>query len=116
MWQLISLLLLTLASPAKAQTLPTVALTFDHYASTYDVAFPILKKCVVVGNFFVEPVQIGIGSPTSEQLHELQNAGWSIQVYSGPNLIHYLENPRRGGNQIVPNRETGQNACDRFRR
>jgi peptidoglycan/xylan/chitin deacetylase (PgdA/CDA1 family) len=66
MLRLFPSLLLFLASPLRADPLPTVALTFDHYALTYTTAFPILQKCGVVGTFFVDPDQIGVDSPNAQ--------------------------------------------------
>jgi peptidoglycan/xylan/chitin deacetylase (PgdA/CDA1 family) len=74
---------------AHCEPLPTIALTFDHYRSTYDVAFPIMKRHGLVGTYYVEARFIDAGIPvgtTSDELREMQHAGWEIGAYSAVSL------------------------------
>ena len=81
-------LISVLSSVVQAEPLPTIALTFDHYRSTYDVAFPIMKRYGLVGTFYVEPRLFDHeAGMSSEELREMQRAGWEIGVYSGHSLF-----------------------------
>ena len=87
----VAALISVLACSAHCEQIPTIAITFDHYRTTYDVAFPIMKKYGLVGTFYVDPQFIDAkDGPTSAELREMQNAGWEIGVYSGFPLDRYL--------------------------
>lgn len=67
--------------------MPTVALTFDEYRTTFDVAFPIMSRYGLVGTYYVDPRQIDIeGGIASAELREMQGAGWEIGLYSVRNV------------------------------
>lgn len=69
---------------------PTVAITFDEYRTTFDVAFPIMERHGLVGTYYVDPRQIDIeGGIASSEIRQMQDAGWEIGLYSVQN-IHSL--------------------------
>lgn len=76
------------APAAQAKPVPTVALTFDYYGSTYAKAYPLLKTRGLIGTFFVDPDTVDNGQATTDQLSEMRASGWSIQGYSGVNMVN----------------------------
>lgn len=88
-----SLVLLPLAlTPGPQQGRPTaiVAMTFDAHLTTPAVAFPIMKKYGLVGTYFVDTLDIERGTLAPLTLRDMQAAGWSIQAYSGANMVRML--------------------------
>ncbi|MDC8760849.1 polysaccharide deacetylase family protein [Janthinobacterium fluminis] len=92
-----SVLLLFLLSSCKSSEsprLPTIAITFDVYSTTYTTAFPIMKEYGLVGTYFNDPNYIDdrklADYATVDQLKVLQSAGWSIQGYSSVNMVKLL--------------------------
>ncbi len=83
-------LLLMVTGAHASEPLPTIALTFDAYKSTYKVAFPILARHGLVGTFFVEPQQFANTGVKWHHLREMKRWGWSIQAYTHDNLATYL--------------------------
>lgn len=69
-----------------------IAITFDLWASTATQAFPIMQARGLVGTWFVDPDQLdGDGvSGDSAALAILRWHGWSIQGYSGANMVNLL--------------------------
>jgi peptidoglycan/xylan/chitin deacetylase (PgdA/CDA1 family) len=91
--------------PAHCEPLPTIAITFDHYRSTYDVAFPIMKRYGIAATFFVDPRFVDAnGGPTSVELREMQRAGWEIGAYSGWSLYRrYVDAGERAARDDLAN-------------
>lgn len=78
------------AAPAPAKPIPTVALTFDYYGSTYASVYPMMRERGLPGTFFVDPDTIDNGQATTAQLTEMRTNGWSIQGYTGLNMANLL--------------------------
>jgi peptidoglycan/xylan/chitin deacetylase (PgdA/CDA1 family) len=72
--------------------IPVVALTFDNRKTTPAAAFEIMRARGLVGTFFVNPDTVNNTGVTSSQLQKMAAAGWSIQGYSGGNMVNLLEN------------------------
>jgi hypothetical protein len=70
--------------------MPTVALTFDMHSTTATLAYPILKARSITGTYFNDPFYIDNGQATTAQLQAMQTDGWSIQGYSGNNMVTLL--------------------------
>lgn len=79
-------------STALAQPVTTVVLTFDIYASTPNVAFPIMQAKGLVGSYYNNPLWVGTTADyaTKAQLVTMKAAGWEIGLYvigsSGENM------------------------------
>lgn len=66
----------------------------DGLSGVYDYAFPIMKKLGIVGTAFVNTSQIGdVDHMTMEQLHELQNNGWTIGSHAHTH-INLVSSPK----------------------
>lgn len=87
------------APVAQTEPVPTVALTFDYYGSTYRTAFPMLRARGLIGTFFVDPGTVDNGESTTAELSEMRSAGWSIQAYSGVNMANLLADS--GPNAVI---------------
>ncbi len=77
------------SSPAN-DSLPAIALTFDEHPTTYSAVFPIMRSRGLVGTFFVSPNTLENGTLAKHQLREMEHAGWSIQAYSGDDMVKFL--------------------------
>lgn len=80
--------------------MPTIAITFDAFNTTYTNAYPIMKEHGLVGTFYIDPDYLERKDvvdellpmvTTTDQLREMQSSGWSIQGYTGQNMVRYLE-------------------------
>lgn len=64
---------------ACAQTVPTVVMTFDNYATTYTNAFFDMQTKGIPGTFFVDADHIGSpGHPIRDNLVLMAGGGWEI--------------------------------------
>lgn len=82
-----------------AKPIPTVAITFDYYGSTYTNAYPMLRDRGLQATFFVDPDTVDNGQATTAQLNEMRSNGWSIQGYTGVNMVNLLA--ASGPNAVV---------------
>lgn len=89
------------AAPVQpaAKPIPTVALTFDYYGSTYTSVYPMMLERGLPGTFFVDPDTIDNGQATTGQLTEMRSSGWGIQGYTGLNMANLLA--ASGPNAVV---------------
>lgn len=70
-------------------SVPTVCITFDHWPETYSNAMPIMTDHGLTGTFYVDPTLIDNPAVISTtQLNTMRTNGWSIQPYSGVNMVN----------------------------